>query len=106
MTQNTQRGISILGILILGFIVILVLSYFKISVKSVVESPTGKENITYVKGTTESLWTKYLEKPAVYLWHVWVDLFWKPFIDNMERIRDNKPTDTELYAPTGDGSPR
>jgi len=91
---NKQSGLSLLGILVLGFILILVLSYFNISVKSVVQSPTGQENINYVKGTGETVWQKYLQKPAAYLWNdVFVAIFWQSFISNMERIRDGKPTD-------------
>lgn len=95
-----KGGISILGILLFGFLLILVLSYFHISIKAVVESPTGQENINYVGGGTQSLWVTYLEKPAAYLWNdIWVDLFWKPFVSNMQKIRDNKPTDFQNNAP-------
>ncbi|MBI2630941.1 hypothetical protein HYW73_01850 [Candidatus Nomurabacteria bacterium] len=91
---DNKKGISILGILFFGFILILVLSYFNVSVKNVVESPAGQENINYVKGETKSFWDKYLAEPASYLWNdVWIDIFWKGFISNMERIRDGKPTD-------------
>ncbi|MFZ2150305.1 MAG: hypothetical protein WAV15_04060 [Minisyncoccia bacterium] len=91
---KATRGISILGLLFLGFIIILVLSYFRVSVKDVVESPTGQENINYIKGETESFWDAYLAEPASYLWNdVWINIFWKGFINNMERIRDGKPTD-------------
>jgi len=91
---NKKGGISILGILVLGFILILVLSYFHISIKTVVESPTGQENINYVGGTSKNLWNDYLEKPVSYLWHdVWINIFWKGFISNMEHIRDGQPTD-------------
>ena len=97
--NQKNRGISILGILLLGFILLLVLSYFKISVREVVESPEAQENIGYVKGTTKSFWDKYLKDPATYLWQdVWLDIFWKGFIDNMERIRDDKPTDLDIAA--------
>ena len=93
MKNNKKRGISILGILILAFIVILVLCYFNISLKSVVNSPTGQENLNYVGGGATNLWDEYLSKPAAYLWNdVWVNIFWKGFIENMERIRDGKPT--------------
>ena len=96
-----QRGISILGILILGFILILVLSYFDIRIKNVVESPAGQENIEYVTGTSKSFWQKYLKDPASYLWNdVWIDIFWQGFINNMERIRDGKPTDFDEAAPS------
>ncbi len=92
--KTNQAGISILGILVLGFVLILVLSYYNISIKGVVESPTGQENLNYVGGTTRSLWDKYLAGPADYLWHdVWINIFWKGFISNMERIRDGQPTD-------------
>ncbi len=95
-----NKGISIVGILLLGVILILVLSYFKVSVKSVVESPEAQDNIHYVGGGTISLWDKYLKEPASYLWNdIFINIFWKSFINNMERIRDGKPTDYELSSP-------
>ena len=98
-TKNKQKGISILGILFFGFVLILVLSYFHISIKTVVDSPTGQENVNYVKGSTQSLWDAYLAKPAHYLWQdVWVNIIWKSFISNMERIRDGQPTDIDNAA--------
>lgn len=94
-----NRGISIIGVLVLAVIIILVLSYFNISIKGVVESPAGQENINYVKGGTKSLWAEYLAEPASYLWNdVWVDIFWKGFILNMERIRNGEPTDLDAAA--------
>jgi hypothetical protein len=95
-----KKGISIIGIIFLGVILILVLSYFKISVKSVVESPTGQDNISYVGGGTVNLWDAYLQKPASYLWNdIFINIFWVSFVNNMERIRDGKPTDYENSAP-------
>lgn len=93
-------GISILSVLFLGFIIILVLSYFNISIRGVVESPPAQENLDYVGGAGKSIWAEYLKEPASYLWNdVWVDIFWKGFILNMERIRDNQPTDIDKAAP-------
>lgn len=95
-----NRGISILGFLVLGFILVLVLSYYNISIRSVVESPTGQDNINYVQDTSKSVWDKYLKSPVSYLWNdVWINLFWKSFISNLERIRDGQPTDLDLAAP-------
>ena len=95
-----KKGISIIGILFLGIILIFVLSYFKISVRSVVESPTAQDNINYVGGGGRNLWNDYLKKPASYLWNdVFMDIFWKSFINNMERIRDGKATNFENAAP-------
>ena len=98
--QKTNQGISILGIIFWGFVAILVLSYFQINLKSVVESQESKENFEYVGTNTKSFWQKYLKDPAHYLWQdVWVDIFWKSFINNMERIRDGKPTDIDGASP-------
>jgi len=94
LKEGSQRGISIVGVLLLGFILILVLSYFNIRIKTVVESPAGQENLDYVGGTTRNLWEEYLKEPLSYLWNdVWINIFWKSFIYNMERIRDGKATD-------------
>mgnify|MGYP001620045452 CR=1 FL=1 len=96
-----KKGISILGIVIFGFVVILVLSYYNISIRGVVESPTGQDNINYVAGTSQSFWNKYLANPASYLWNdIWVDIFWKGFINNMEKIRDGSPTDFDNAVPS------
>jgi hypothetical protein len=103
--DNNKGVISIIGILLLGVIVILVLSYYNVSIKTVVESPTGRENIHYVGGAGISLWDTYLKQPLTYFWNIWVELFWRPFVDNIRRIRDNLPTDFEIHAPTVNFSP-
>ena len=73
---------------------------FRSSLRAVVESPDAQDNIHYVQGGNRSLWTDYLKKPFTYLWNdVWLGIFWKSFILNMERIRDGKPTDYETSAP-------
>jgi len=101
--KSTKKGISIIGILLLGFILILTLSYFDISVRSVVESPEGQDNINYVGGYVKNLWDDYLKNPVLYLWNdIFIDIFWKSFINNMERIRNGQPTDFELATPAVD----
>ncbi len=98
---KSNRGISILGILVLGAALILVLSYFDIRLRSVVESESSQENFGYVKGEATSVWDKYLKGPANYLWHdVWINIFWRAFIENMERLRDGKSTEIEQNVPS------
>lgn len=67
--MNKQRGMSILGVIVFVVVIILVLSYFRISLKSVVESPSGQENINYVGGGLKSFWNDHLQKPASDLWN-------------------------------------
>ena len=98
--NKRKRGISIIGILFFGFIIVLVLSYFKISIRSVVESTTAQDNISYVGGGTRNLWDEYFRKPVSYLWNdIFINIFWASFINNMERIRDGQATDYEINAP-------
>ncbi|HNW71732.1 MAG TPA: hypothetical protein PKZ36_00005 [Candidatus Paceibacterota bacterium] len=99
--KHSARGMSLIKALILVFILILVLSYFKISIKSVVESPESQSNISYVTGAGKNLWNDHLKEPTAYLWNnIVIDIFWKSFINNMERIRDGEKTDLENLAPT------
>jgi hypothetical protein len=98
--NSTNRGISILGLLFYGLILILALSYFNISIRGVVESETGQDNLNYVGDTSKTFWARYLAEPASYLWNdVWLDIFWRGFIDNMKRIRDGKPTELDRASP-------
>lgn len=99
--KNKNSGMSILGFLVMGFIIILILSYLNVSIKGIIESPTGQENVNYIKDETKSVWVTYLKEPAEYLWNdILVNIFWKSFILNMERIRDGNPTDFEKAAPS------
>jgi len=96
---NKKRGTSILGVLVVGMIIVFVLSYFNVNIKSVIDSPTGQENVNYVRGGVRNLWNTYLVKPVSYFWNdVWLNIFWKSFISNMERIRDGQSTDFDNAA--------
>ena len=96
-----KGGISIIGILFLGIILIFVLSYLNVNIQSVVESPTAKSNVGYVSGSSKNLWNDYLKKPLTNFYNdIWVKIFWASFVSDMEAIRDNKPTSIQKLAPT------
>lgn len=99
--NKTNRGMSIIGVLLLGLIIILALSYFGVNVKGIVESPAAQDNLHYVGGIVQNFWNKYLRDPAVFLWKdVWLEIFWKPFLSNMGKIRNSEPTDLQRSSPT------
>ncbi len=99
--RNKKGGISILGILLLGVVLVIVLSYFNISLKAVVESPGVQNNFTYIGSTGRSLWNDYLAKPfSNVLNSTIIKTFWNSFISNMQRIHNGQPTDFEKMAPT------
>ncbi len=89
--HKKNNGISIIGVLFLGLIILLALSYFKISIRSIVESPLAQDNIKYAGGEVRNLWDDYLKKPATYLWNeIFVNIF-KPIISNIEqKITNNQ----------------
>ncbi len=92
----TKGGISIIGIIFLGIILIFVLSYFDISIKSLVESPQAQDNIHYVGGVVSHVWNDYLKKPATY--------FWNFLLDSIKKMRSVEPMDFEKLAPQVPGS--
>ena len=53
--------------IVFAVIVILVLSYFGISLRGILNSPEGKENVNFVTKTAVRLWESYLKEPAAYL---------------------------------------
>lgn len=98
--QKKTGGISILGILLLGVILILILSYFHISLKAVVESPDAQNNINYVGGTSRSLWNDYLAKPVSEVLNSNIlKTLWNSFVSNMQKIQNGQPTDLQKLTP-------
>lgn len=65
---KNKGGISILGVILLGIMLILVLSYFGLDIKSLVESPKTQDNLNYVGGVLEDIWEKVLKKPVLWVW--------------------------------------
>lgn len=99
--KNKKGGISILGILLLAVVLILVLSYFNISLKAVIESPSAQDNFNYVGSSSRNLWNDYLAKPVSdALNSNVVRYFWNAFISNMQSIQKGEPTDFQKLAPT------
>jgi hypothetical protein len=100
MNNNThERGIVKLIILIVA--ALLILSYFGINLRALVNSPTTQDNIAFTASTTVTVWDKYLKQPATYLWdQIFLNLIWGPAIDNLKNLRDNKPDTIQQSAPT------
>ena len=99
--NNKKGGISILGIVLLGIILIIFLGYFNINIKAIVESPSTQNNFSYVGSAGRSLWNDYLKKPINnVIGSDTVQVFWNSFLGNMKNIHDGKPTDFQRSAPT------
>lgn len=97
MYSNSKTGgISILGILILGFILILILGHFNISIKEEVQNPTTQENINYVGGASSSIWSKYIAGPVSYIWNkIFIPYVWNPFADAINSLRTGQNSEIQ-----------
>ena len=85
--------------IILIVVALLVLSYFGLNLRGLINQPTTQDNFSYVATTTVSAWNKYLEKPATYIWNqIFLDLIWNPAIDKLKHLdRVDMSTTTPGY---------
>lgn len=78
--------------IILIVIALLILGYFGINLRSVVNSPTTQDNFSYVWNNVVDVWNNYLKVPATYLWGIFVNLIWSPAINNIQHINTASTT--------------
>jgi len=98
--RHNQKG-GFIKFLVLFIIVIIVISYFGIDLRAIVESPETQGNLGYVWGLAVTVWEGYLERPLLYFWNnIFIDLLWESFVSNLERIKDGQPHDFILNAPS------
>lgn len=98
--REGNRG-GILRLVIYIIIILLILSYFGLNIRAIVNSPTGQDNFTYVQQLMIDAWNGYLKKPVLYLWDdIFLDLIWEPAIENLQKMKDGQPTDIQTATPT------
>lgn len=80
--------------------ILLVLSYFGITLQGIVESPAGQSNLSYVQKGVLYVWDNYLAKPLNYLYNeIFIELLWKSFLINLNRVKNGEPLEIEGWAP-------
>ncbi|MFH1979376.1 MAG: hypothetical protein ABII97_03270 [Patescibacteria group bacterium] len=93
-----NRGLVKLIILII--IGTIVLGYFGINIRSVIESDIVQDNLGYLWNGTKTIWQDYLSKPADFVWGIFYNYIWLAFIENMDRIRHGEGTLPQELVPT------
>lgn len=86
----TNQGIGLMGFLIILIVALIVLGYFGISIKSVIQKQPVQDNLSYAWQTVRYVWTIYLSGPANYIWGIFYNYLWLSFIENAQRIKDGK----------------
>ena len=101
MKNRIPRNRGLIGWIVIIVVVLLILSYYGFSLRTLVQSPTTQDNFGYVATTSVSVWDKYLKQPANYLWNdVFINLIWDPGIRNLKDMKNNQPTDIQSSSPT------
>ena len=93
-----ERGF--LRLIILIIILILVVSYFGVSIRQVVQSPTTQDNVSYVWTGVVNVWDDYLQVPATAVWNFFVTYVWTPGITAIEQKALQAPSLTSSSTPT------
>ncbi len=88
----TNQGFGLISFIIILLIVIIVLGYFGISIRSIFGGgTTARDNLEYAWQMIKYVWNTYLTVPAYYVWNIFYNLLWRSFVENAERIRQGKP---------------
>lgn len=93
--KNDRQG-GIIKLILIFVIFILILSYFNIDLRSVIQSPQTQQNIGYAKTfalkvwgiALKPLWDNYLSKPVLYLWqNIFIEILWKSFTQGLSALQ-------------------
>lgn len=76
--KNKKGGL--IKMIIVIIIAIAILSYFGVDIKNFFTSPQAQANFGYVWNFIKEVWNTYLATPAHYLWGIWVQYIWEPFM--------------------------
>ncbi|MBU4353388.1 hypothetical protein L6251_02190 [Candidatus Parcubacteria bacterium] len=66
MAKQQQGFIKIVFLIVL---LIIILSYFNIDIRTFFESEIFKKNFNYVWNGIKDFWTDYLQRPAGFIWN-------------------------------------
>lgn len=71
-------------IIIIAVLLVIILSLLGVSLSSLFSNPLLKENFGFLGKWIAKLWNSYLFAPFQYIWNIWVNLMWNPFLDTLK----------------------
>lgn len=90
---------GLIRIIIIIIIALLILGYFNINLRNIVNAPTTQDNISYIATSTVFVWNNYLKAPATYVWGIFINLIWEPALYNLEQMKNGQPTNINTTTP-------
>jgi hypothetical protein len=97
--MHTQQGL--IKFILIVIVIIIVLGYFGFNLREIMDTPTVKDNLSYVWQAIVNVWNNWLKEPAGWFWtNVWVPYIWEPFVQVMDVIKNvnQTPTGTEVSS--------
>lgn len=68
MNKNNNEGI--IKLIVLAVVAILILSYFRVDLRSVVQNETFQKNIFYLENGIKNVWNNFIDGPVAFLWNL------------------------------------
>lgn len=87
--ERGQRGFF--RAIVFFVIALIILGYLGFNIQNILESPLVQKNLDYIWGLIKTVWIKFLEKPAEFVWDkIIVGLVW----DGINKLIDLIPKGT------------
>ena len=83
--KNANGFIQIILLLVIGLIV---LGYFGFNLKEILTSPVVKENLTYAWELTKTVWSNWLQEPALWVFEHIIKVLWDLFLEGLAGLKD------------------
>lgn len=99
---NRQGGL-IKAVVIIA-IALLILAYFGLNLRSIVNSPTFQDNWSFLWTGIAHAWDAYLKAPATIAWNFFVTYVWDPVFARLQAgqtaVQLNDPSHSPLISST------
>jgi len=90
--KKRKRGsASIIGLLIFAIIIVLILNFLNINIKTVM-SNSSEQNSAYFNNISQNLWSDYLGKPITSLWNNFLSGIFSGITGNGVNFQNLAPT--------------
>jgi len=100
MKKRVAGNRGLIKMIIIIVVALLILSYFGINLRQIINAPTTQDNFSYVWNATVNIWNDYLKVPATYLWGIFVDYAWKPALKLIINAQLNNSQPTNIGSST------
>jgi hypothetical protein len=81
---DLKGGISIIGVILLGIIIVVVLNYFHLKVQIVHDGTSGPQTTQTLQGSVVDLWNTYFAVPLTNIWKTYFEPLVAYIIKNMQ----------------------